>query len=142
MSARKPAATKSTAKKSAANKAAPSHPTWADMIKVSLPFFIYSYLRSSCTLLRDILSTIRSLQTAGQRVECPCAQFSSSFFLKCSSLSALSGISCLPSDDHFYDRSAVLTMLEPRVGMYRRPHGRCSHWCLTPTDQEVSCVDT
>jgi len=33
MSAKKPAATKSTAKKSAATKAAPSHPTWADMIK-------------------------------------------------------------------------------------------------------------
>lgn len=33
MSARKPAVTKSATKKSAATKAAPSHPTWADMIK-------------------------------------------------------------------------------------------------------------
>lgn len=33
MSARKPATTKSTAKKAAVAKAAPSHPTWADMIK-------------------------------------------------------------------------------------------------------------
>ena len=50
MSARK--ATKPAAKKSTASKAIPTHPTWADMIKVSLPFtvtpiILYSAIYSS-----------------------------------------------------------------------------------------------
>lgn len=33
-------------------------------------------------------------------------------------------------------------MLKPRVGVYPHQYRRSSHWCLTPPDQEVSCIRT
>ena len=45
MSARKLSAAKSATKKSAAPKPPHPHPTWADMIKVSLPFIVIKDLR-------------------------------------------------------------------------------------------------
>jgi len=132
--AKRSSTSKAAPKKSAAAKSAPSHPTWADMIKVCL--FLLGHLPScwscntrscrvwlSCRLaaLRQVkgLASVRTLSPAF------------------SPLVALRHARSLLSSSVTHRRAPRSQRLFLHIGMYRRQ--RRSPRCLTPSNQEV-CV--